>query len=168
MHSIFFGLRQYCSACHQWHFSPRNVLCVFQASTEKTISARSQKEWKEIDKNPFFFSGELKAMKTILCSIFDRISISMATWGRSGCSGQLPHRERDLQWKGHKPTNKPYSILSNNHATHYPHWHHQDSHTDRGIYRHKETENNKKFPFTSFFPPFCFKACNSLLCPRVN
>lgn len=44
MHSIFFGLRQYCSACHQWHFSPRNVLCVFQASTEKTISARSQKE----------------------------------------------------------------------------------------------------------------------------
>lgn len=147
MHRIFFGLRQYCSACHQWHFSPRNMLCVFQVSTEKTISARSQKEWKEIDKNPFpfFIAGRLKAMKTILCSIFELISICMATWGRSGCPGQLPHRERDWRWQGHKPN----SVLSNTHATHYPHWHHQDSHTERQPNRHKRNRKQQHhFPST--------------------
>lgn len=118
---------------------------VFQVSREKTISARSQKEWEEIDKNPFFlsFQESWRLWKTILCSIFELISISMATWGRSDCSGQLPHRERDERWQGHKPKHKPSSILSSSNATHHPHKHHQHSHTDKEINCHKETETTK-------------------------
>lgn len=93
-------------------------------------------------KSFLYFQESWMLWKTILCSIFELISISMATWGRSGCSGQLPCRERDERWQGHKL--KQTSILSSTHATNYAHWHHQDSHTGFSSGKcHNETEITK-------------------------
>lgn len=49
------------------------VLCVFQASLEKTTFCQ------EPNKTGSFIWGQLKATKTTLCSISELISISMTT-----------------------------------------------------------------------------------------
>lgn len=99
-----------------------------------------------------FFSGELKAMKNILCSIFELISISMATWGRSGFSGQLPHTERDKVWQGHKPKH-PSSPTPT--QTHSPPWHRQDSRKEgEKNCQHSNIKQKKNFLYflLAFFP----------------
>lgn len=117
MHSIFFGLRQYCSACHQALFTKN----VFQ-STEKTISARSQNEWKATDKSLFsLFSGKLNAMKNHL--VFH-------LWTDFHIHGHL--REVRLLWptssqgEGWMVTGTQAqaqtSTLSSSRATHYAQW----------------------------------------------
>lgn len=122
----------------------------------------------------FFFLGELKAMKTILCSIFELISISKATWGRSGLL-----RPTSSQGEGQTLTGTQTQEQTLFHPLQHPR-HSLSSlapprlSQGKGKNCHKETENKTKqkflHSFLAFFPPFflCFKACNSLLCPRVN
>ena len=152
MHSIFFGLRQYCSACHQWHFSPRNMLCVFQVSTEKTISARSQKRMKRNRQKSFSFfllRGGWRLWKPS-CVLF--LSWFPYAWppegGQAARANFLTGRGTDGDKDTNPSTNQMLSFPTATPLTIL--WHHQDSHTERQLNRHRRNRKQQNhFPSTA-------------------
>lgn len=152
MHSRFFGLRQYCSACHQWHFSPRNCALCISSERRKTISARSQKRMKRNrQKIPSpVFQGSWRLWKPSCVLFLNWFPFPWPPEGGQANSGQLPHSDRDTNPApilSSTPT--PVSVLPGT------------TETLRETRRHKDTENNKII----FFPPFASFSLFRLLLP---
>lgn len=165
MHCISYGLRQY---TRRWYFSPtKRALCISSMYRKDHFS---QKEWKGDRKKDLLRGAE--GYETILCSIFDLIYISMPTCGRSGRSGQLLHSRRDGRWQGHKHQHQSYSILSNTHATFFILSGATRTLTWNGEWIATKTQKTTRsflpHHFSLCFFAFCFKAGESLMCPRVN
>lgn len=168
MHSIFFGLRRYCSSYHQWHFSPRNLCFVYFKQLQKGPYLPGAKRNER--KSSFFFVGAEGYENHLLFYFWTDFHIHGHLREVRLLRPTSSQGERHSWWQGHKPEHKSCSILADTHTTHCPPWHHRDSLQGKekriAIKKKKIT---KKFPhfFLAFFF-FVFKACNSRLCPGVN
>lgn len=154
MHSIFFGLRRYCSSYHQWHFSPRNLCFVYFKQLQKGPYLPGA---KRNEKKSSFFRGSWRLWKSS--------SVLFLNWfpypwppegGQTSPANFLTGREAQLvtgtQTRAQilfHPRRHPHHSLS------CPPWHRRDSlQGEEKRIAMKKKKITKKFPH--FFLAFLF------------